>query len=609
MNKSLLLPVLLLAVQSLTLSAAPTTRPTTEPDETPTTSPLAQGALPPTTQPAAVSRIVSVTVYQGSALVTRQVQVPAGAGIVELTVGPLPPQTLDSSPYTEAGDGVRVLTTQFRTRAVKQDTREAVRTLEDQIRALQYANAQLQKTLEVDRLNLATLGKLEGFTSATLATLTEKGKLDSESTLKLVTFLMDKRASLSQLDVELGRKVQENAEQMTFLQRRLGEVAAGADRTERQAVIVLDKTNAGPATVRLNYLVSAASWQPRYKLHAAGEKDPVTVEYLAEVAQQSGEDWSHVDLVVSTAQPMLSAAPPDLLALDVDVENSGVNQSGNAQAVINKLQRYSQARALRQEAQKQQYANNNDVAQGQLNTAAASEQFADLLAEDSGEKASVAPEGPSVAYHLSQALTIPSRPDPQFLEIARIELEPTYFYKTEPVLSRHVYRLANLPNKSKYVLLPGEATMYVGTDFVGRMTLPLVAIGEEFTAGFGVDPQLQVERTLVQKSHSVQGGNQVQSYGYRISINNFKQTDVTLQVWDRLPNPQTESVAVELLQTAPALSADPEYERNQKPLNLLRWDVPVKAGAAGASATTVVYNFKLQYARDVTIGDFKTTRK
>ena len=50
-----------------------------------------------------------------------------------------------------------------------------------------------------------------------------------------------------------------------------------------------------------------------------------------------------------------------------------------------------------------------------------------------------------------------------------------FFYKAVPVLTPHVYRQANLTNSSEYVLLPGQATMYLGTDFVGRMDLPLVA--------------------------------------------------------------------------------------------------------------------------------------
>jgi hypothetical protein len=46
--------------------------------------------------------------------------------------------------------------------------------------------------------------------------------------------------------------------------------------------------------------------------------------------------------------------------------------------------------------------------------------------------------------------------------------------------------------------------------------LPLVAAGEPFIAGFGVDPQLQVSRRLVHKSRSVQGGNQIFDYEFRL---------------------------------------------------------------------------------------------
>ena len=72
------------------------------------------------------------------------------------------------------------------------------------------------------------------------------------------------------------------------------------------------------------------------------------------------------------------------------------------------------------------------------------------------------------------------------------------------------------------MLLPGEATVYVGSDFVGRMRLPLVAAGEPFIAGFGVDPQLQVSRRLVRKSRSVQGGNQIFDYEFRIGLRNYR---------------------------------------------------------------------------------------
>src|SRR5205807_978004 len=154
------------------------------------------------------------------------------------------------------------------------------------------------------------------------------------------------------------------------------------------------------------------------------------------------------------------------------------------------------------------------------NEAAAAEQAQDLMksreelvAEARNPKginlSGPAAEGPSVTYHLKAKLTVPSRNDEQVIEVAKLKLEPKYYYKAVPVLARHVYRLADLTNTSPYVLLPGEATMYQGTDFVGRMTMPLVAIGEEFTAGLGVDPQLQIQRQMVDKAKETKGGNQV----------------------------------------------------------------------------------------------------
>ena len=72
---------------------------------------------------------------------------------------------------------------------------------------------------------------------------------------------------------------------------------AGSSKTERDAVIVVDKANNAAGKVRLNYLVEAAAWRPQYKIRAGKlAKDPVQVEYLAAIIQQTGEDWQGADV-------------------------------------------------------------------------------------------------------------------------------------------------------------------------------------------------------------------------------------------------------------------------------------------------------------------------
>ena len=210
-------------------------------------------------------------------------------------------------------------------------------------------------------------------------------------------------------------------------------------------------------------------------------------------------------------------------------------------------------------------------------------------------------EGQSVSYHLNAKLSVPSRNDEQILEVAKMDMEPDYYYKAVPVLTAHVYRLANLTNKSKHVLLPGEATMYQGTDFVGRMDLPLVAVGEQFTVGFGVDPQLQVQRQMINKSRTMQGGNQVLKYEYRILVSSYKSEAAKLQVWDRLPHAEIETVAVNLVKATPEICTDSMYVREHKPSNLLRWDVKVDPTMSGEKALAIDYEFKLEMDKTVAI--------
>src|SRR5439155_23282577 len=104
--------------------------------------------------------------------------------------------------------------------------------------------------------------------------------------------------------------------------------------------------NAGAGKVRLNYLVEAASWRPQYKLRAGKDvKESVKLEYLAAVTQHTGEEWGNVKLVLSTAQPTLNAAPPDLVALSVTAVPRGAAATRPNAAV------QEEVRALRGRAQ------------------------------------------------------------------------------------------------------------------------------------------------------------------------------------------------------------------------------------------------------------------
>jgi Domain of unknown function (DUF4139)/N-terminal domain of unknown function (DUF4140) len=649
---------------------------------------------------------VAVTVYRGQALVTREVSVPEGDGTAELVVTPMPPLTVDGSLFTEGTDGLRVLATRFRTRAVKDDTRLEVRAKAELLKKLEADAERLQKDAAVQEQDLQYLKKLEGFTSAALTALTEKGRLDSEAVLTLSKFVMENRGTKTKAEVELQQRLKANAEAAEFAKRQLAELSDGSSRIERDAVIVVHKIRPGAGTVRLGYLVNSANWWPQYRLRGAADNASVRLEYLADVVQQTGEAWPGVAVTLSTARPSLDAAPPDLLPLKMAV--SLANTQGPIEAtdepsqriaaelgkqmtmsfpqetpledVLKYIKSNTQGRAFPdgipiyvdpiglQTAEKtlsspvtldlshvplrttlklllQQLdltyqikdgllkitaMDSDDVSPNafpsgrtgsvagmggmgmltqesptsggaMLNHAAAGEQAEELRVAD-GQAAAPIPaekDGPGISFPIAGRLDFASRREPQLLEVARFELPAEYYAKAVPVLTPRVYRLAKLTNKSDFVLLPGDAMVYVGSDFVGRMRLPLVAAGEPFIAGFGVDPQLQVSRRLVQKSRSVQGGNQILTYEFRLGLRNYRPGPVKVQLWDRLPKPQGEAVAVNLVKTSAELSKDGAYQRTARMDNLLRWDIDVPPGTVGEKTLYLNYEFRLEYSRDL----------
>src|SRR5579862_433240 len=107
---------------------------------------------------------------------------------------------------------------------------------------------------------------------------------------------------------------------------------------------------------------------------------------------------------------------------------------------------------------------------------------------------------------------------------------------------------------------------------------------------------------MMDKTRSTQGGNQVLKYEYRILVSSYKPAKVQLQVWDRLPVAhETETTGVSLLKATPELSKDTLYLREQRPNNLLRWDLEIEPSMSGEKALAINYEFRLELDKQMLI--------
>ena len=569
-------------------------------------------------------RVSEVTLYRGQAQVTRTVPVEGAVGRLEVVVGNLPEQIVPESLFAEGSDAIEIRAVRFRTRAVGEEPREEVRALDQQIRDAQRQLELTQKQQALLAKKTEYLAKLEGFVAPTAQTDLSKGVLDAEALERLTTFSFAEHDKIAAAEVELAEQARTLTEQIELLNRQRAEITAGAAKTIREAVLFVQKNGEGEADIRLNYLVANCGWSPSYTLRAGADRKQVRVEYNALIQQLSGEDWNDVELTLSTASPTLAAAGPGLapfhVTLSADPGSMANADPAQQQAQLfygrglSKGQVIDQLAGLNKQKVDSNYAVGNAInftENAKLSWGLNDIAFTCQQLEINGDATTLSVlrselpgegDGPSLSYKLRGGASLASRTDQQMVRILQTDLTSRFYHVAVPVLTSFVYREAELLNASDEDLLAGPMTAYLDGRFVGQGELPTVARGQTFVVGFGADPQLRTRRELADKEDSVQGGNRETRFDYRLVVENFSGQPTPVRVIDRMPHAENGAdVEVTLGETSDPLSEEKLYQREERPVGMLRWDVEVAANAAGDDARLIEYKYTVEYDRQYVV--------
>ncbi len=561
-------------------------------------------------------RVDAVTVYRGQAYVTRAVEVPGPAGLREVIVGDLPEHVVPDSIYAESADGVEVRSVRYRVRPVQEDVRQEVRELDAQLRRVQDELEANQRHVALLDEHKAYLDALENFVALTANVELTKGVLSAETLERLTAFLFEQRRGLTDQRLELLREQRALNEQHELLRRQRNELTGTSARTVREAVVFVNLVKPGGGRLRLRYLVNNATWSPSYTIRAGQDRTKVMVDYYASIQQRSGEEWLDVRMTLSTATPSLAAKAPALTPLTVALASAPQRdlkqvrrelRHRKGQVAKDRAQRNPAIQAQGpQESQQQvvfEYGGEMQFDEV-LNRLAGELQVLDLVAQEKTPREPERQDGQesvSVSYPLAARTTLPSRSDRQLIQIASLPVKAEFYKLAVPVLTDYVYEEASATNDSETVLLAGPVSAYLGGQFVGHGEIPMVAVGETFEVGFGIDPSLRASRELVKKRESVQGGNRVVHFTYRLRLENFGVAPAAVRLLDRIPTAKPLQAKIELVSTEPELSNDAGYRRSDRKKGILRWDVQVPQQATGTQAFTLEYQFDLEYDKKMTI--------
>ena len=467
-------------------------------------------------------RITRVTVYPGSATVERVAKVAAGAR--SLTLACLPASLDAQSLQINADPAVRV--GEFNVLTEDRDVAAGcaspldgrIRELEDQIAGVKAEASALQL---VDGYLRSVAQTGAGTEAAGSATAAPRAVTPTPAQITATAEVLRKSGQDS------FARAHQLARKQEALELALKPLVAERDRVASQRARVVSVTihlaTEREAELRVSYQVRGPGWQPSYRATLDAAKSTLLIERQALVAQNSGEDWSGVQLTLSTGQPGRATAGrlPRAWTLDVAPPPQPVAAPAPAMAMAPAPAALARARG----AGEQEAMPSFDV--GTLDKGFATE------------------------FSVPQRITVPSSGLRVTLALGQHTAPATLITRTAPAVEEAAYLVAQIAQPPG-VRPAGPAGLYRDGAFVGNGRIDFTAPGTGAPAGstslsFGRDELVTVRAEPVQDltgSAGFTGARTERTTRRAYRVENRHTTGITLQVLHAAPVSRNEKIEV-----------------------------------------------------------------
>ncbi|HEY1348266.1 MAG TPA: mucoidy inhibitor MuiA family protein [Ktedonobacteraceae bacterium] len=543
--------------------------------------------------------IAEVTVYADQALVVRRGTVQLTAGEHDLRIGMLPQFNRDSLRANGRGpQGTRILNVDLSTAFHSRPPAGDLRKLQDELDQLEQDRQLIearQAALNDRRQWLRALGEQSRDFAKGLA----QGQMKPQDCADFLQFaatqaLQDAEAAQG-FELQLKRAWQE----IGAKKRELAQLQACDQPDRLAAVITVSLAQEGELTLEVSYLIHGASWRPQYDVHVQMDDNhrsgEVELTYGGIVQQSTGEAWENVQLVLSTARPSQAAQLPELDPWYLDVSAPVLRAPASAPFA-------AQARAVYGGAAKPRQTM---LQPAPLPAGAASALLADEDAVPEAEESSPPEEvsvatatveqaGTALAFRVGRSVDIPSDRSPHKTTIARDRLPCSCDYVCAPALADSVHLRAAIVNSTERVLLRGEASIFLQSQYVGTTQLKQTAPAETFKVFLGIDDGIKVKRELIERS--VEKGSVLQSgirritYAYRMTVHNYTATTRDIVIRDRLPVSKHEKVRVRVQSIQPT-----PKDRTKLELAVWQWSL------APDAEQKIEFQFVIEHPQDMLV--------
>ena len=506
--------------------------------------------LPLTTANAAELRtdstITKVTVYPGSAKITRVSKVDLAAGDNVIIINNLP-LSLNESSLRVSGEGEGAiklgsveLSRDIQT-AVVQEKEQQIR---DKIEAVQENRALIEDSITRNRSQLEYIQKMV-LGSSTSSKRRDEGHNGSYSNLPLDQWqnawdTLDDATKRVQVKIrEANKQLKLSDQTLNKLRRELQQVAS--NQTERRvAKLQIHTETATQVTLNLNYQINGARWEPVYDADLNTETGSIELKTLAQISQRTGEDWSNVAVTLSTLRPSAGTQLPQLNSWVLDfMPDFPVAESNSFNTMVAKESVQMDAASPKSLPKPMAMAR-----KGSRSKPIRQQQSRLISADFSAE------------YQVPGAISLDSGSNKRRFALNSQKIESQLKLASSPRFDPRVMILATSKYQDETPLLAGSMSLYRKGNFVGNTYLSQKLSGEEIKLSFGEDDKVKIKflpnPDKKRKDGLLFGKKKVVERHYKINVTSNHTKPFSISIYDVLPVASDESIKIKSLGTLPS---------------------------------------------------------
>ncbi|MGP5526736.1 DUF4139 domain-containing protein [Psychrobacter celer] len=497
---------------------------------------------------AASSSIEQVTIYQGLASVTRALPV-KGNGEQTLVFSCLSPYIEKDSVSVQAVTGVNLGEVSIETLSGEQAAQcqyEGDANVQSQQAALAKINAELEAA------NLA---------KAYLQNLTKVSQISPEGTVANNARDIETQAA------SINKRIWDIKQRQARAQAALNQTMAGSSTSTQNRVTQVSVRTASrkPAAVKLHYQVRGAGWQPTYQARLNTNTEQLSITASAIIAQQTGENWQNVPVVLSSVNPnqRTTGQLPNVARLSL-YEKEQASRARVASPVIEPSSIVVSERS-------------SDDREASAPTMAPLPSFSVSRQNKNG----------IIEYRLPQRVSLPSNGRHVRTVIDEQSGRSKLWIRSTPSVEQTAYWYASAPFLTP-AWADGALQLYRDDNYIGQARYQYQTLKQQ-GIGFGVDPNILIKQITDEDKQGDKGAfnrKQTLSSTEAYQLTNQHSRTRRLQVLSSEPISRDDSIKVITVHTPPVTERD--WNDNT---GMVAWefDLPSKQSKVIRSTTQISY--------------------